>query len=166
MNFSIMHNIKGEDRELNVAKRVSTGAMESIVNLLVESIFVDGQYKPVRFEPLFWLGVVLTYTDLDAKAFETGELFELFGDKHFTDKLSGVIDPVQLETIRNAAREMIDIKLHEHPLKKVCDKASDLLDTLKENVLNNLANEDVRNELKELLTKENITLFLNQFANR
>lgn len=164
MNYSIMHVINGEDHELNVVKRVSVGMMEAIVNMVAESCFVDGEYKPTRFDYFFWVGVIASYTDLDIMQCSDEVRNDLLDDVRFTDKLRGVISPTQLENIENSARELIRAKLDEHPFKSVAKKANEILDKIKGFVTDICDDEDVKAELKNVITKENVETLLQFLA--
>lgn len=166
MNLSIMHIINGKDVEFGIVNRVSISKMEAVISFVVENVFPEGIYMPARFDYYLWLGVIATFTDFDVSEYSQDELYDLFDDKRFTDKIRDAISQVQFERIEKSARELIEIRLNKHPLDDVCAKFTNLLNNINENINNLFKDEDWANEVKEVFSKENIGLLLQYIGSR
>ena len=165
MNLSIMHNINGEDVELNIVKNTSVETAEAVVDYIVSNVVYGSEYRPYRFYYCYWVGIINAYTDFDTSAYDDNQLFGMIDDT-LVDKIRAVLSREQLDRIEIAANKKIEAELNKHPMKSICDDLSKGVNAIVNNFCDALADENVREELKKLITKENIGLLVQMLGHR
>lgn len=128
MDYKITYNFKGNDITINIKRRIPFYDVEEIVNTIVDGVLEDGKYYPSRYDYYYFYMILAKYTDLDLEQFSADEICELGeGPVSLYEQIVEYISSVQLQTILSSADKLINAKLNEHPLKKICEDLNSLI---------------------------------------
>lgn len=147
----ITYTYNGNENKANVIERVGFIVVEELVKAIADNVFVDGVYMPYRYNYIFAVLIMKTYTDIDVDNMTTEEIYTMIDTTDFLSVLYDAIDPAQLSRISTSAHELIKFRLDKYPIENVVSNVKDVFEKLK-NAINTLAyDENVQKELENIV---------------
>ena len=158
MNYTITYNFKGKDLTVNVKPRIPFYDVEEIINGIVDGVFENGKYYPSRYDYYYVYLLLSQYTDLDMDQFTADEIYELAeGPSSLYAQVYAYISSTQNQTILSSADKLIQERLNEHPLKKICEDLHSLIGSFDKFVEELNANPDMVASVLGLLKETDVS---------
>jgi hypothetical protein len=126
MEFKLVVNEKEFPIEINA--KISLAEQELVADSIVDGIFANDKYSPVRYTYVFWREVLRAYTNLDVDVDEDA-FMDIISDESndLIAEVKEAVNHVQLDNIENAVDELIAARLNRSEFDVLCANANRLL---------------------------------------
>jgi hypothetical protein len=126
MEFKLTLNDK--EFPIEIFESASLEDQETVVDKIVDGLFANDKYSPVRYTYVFWREVLREYTTLDVDM-EADKFMYLISDEGngLIAEVKEAINHVQLDNIENAVDELIAARLNRSEFDLLCANANRLL---------------------------------------
>lgn len=126
MEFKLTLN--GNEFPIEIFESATLANQETVVDSIVDALFANEKYSPVRYTYVFWREVLREYTTLDVDMDEDKFMY-LIGDEGngLIAEVKEKINHVQLDNIENAVDELIAARLSKSESDKFWADARALL---------------------------------------
>lgn len=155
----IKFEMNGNAYEMNVIRNhVPMNIEESIIDTIVNGVFVDGEYVPSRFTYHLVSSIILCYTDLNIDDFTNDDICILADMEDVMDAVYSKISSKQFNRIVESVELIVNSKLREHPMKKILDDLHNILSSFSgvlENVDQNVIVEELNKIVNYYITAKN-----------
>jgi hypothetical protein len=118
--------INEKEYEIQIEAKIPLSDQDFVTKQIVNGLFENDEYSPVRYTYVFWREVLRAYSNLDVDVDEDA-LYSLIEDSDIVNAAKETIRPIQLDNIENAVDELIAARLNRSEFDSLCANANRLL---------------------------------------